>query len=464
MNTRNVGNRWWSPWPSSPLAAALPALVIAALAWTGTRSLARERYGTWVQTSAQFHEALAFCGPVAAAAASFYGARLAVRGSVLSLPSSPRVGWRTAVRHIGVLSMYCVLGYLVGLVPLVAFTADSASSGTFETWPAVTGIVALSLCVAAGYALGVTAKSTLFVPISALVTFLFLQLPNYLSSAWAASIPLQAISPEPGQYENPPVVLYRLVFAAVAIAALIVVAAVAVSGRGRYGRVLPIVIALIAPVLLLTAPLGSAPALFALEEQSPRSCMTTPQDVEVCTHQAHIGDLEALAGNVDSVLQSYGPGAHTVRYVYDRALEYSTPHAQNGIVWVGISRGEPNRGFGVQDLAAALAGQSNCPMTVDEAGRLSPQAAFASELAFWLTLDSGPDAWSVNALIHAESGEEEGPSLPVAEEATPNGRPGFGMIDARLARMSRDEIQQFVADHADRIATCTVTFDDLATP
>lgn len=463
MSTVKVRNHWWSTWPLSPLTAALPALVLAALSYIGTRSLTSERYGVWVQTSAQFHEALTFCGPVAAAAGCFYSARLAARGSVLSLPSSPRIGWRTAARHIGVLSAYCVLGYIAGLIPLLVFTVDTATSGTFAVWPALTGIAALVLCVSAGYAMGVVAKSTLVVPISALVVFLFLQLPNFFSTAWAASIPLQAISPGPGQYENPPVLLYRLVFAAVAITAAIVVAAVAVSCPSRYGRALPMAIALLAPALLLVVPLRSEAALFALETDSPRSCTSTSQGVEVCTHQANSGDLHALADNVESLLTSYGPGAHSVRHVYDRPLGYSTPYAQEGVVWVGINPDQSNAVVGAQELAAALTGQFSCPSPFDEQGRPTPQYVFAGELAFWLTLDSGSDSWSVNALGQTAT-VEDGPSLTPAEGTSLSDNVGVGMIDARLANMSRGEIRQFIADNADRIATCAVTFDDLTAP
>lgn len=452
--------RWISPWPLGWTTVLFPGAVIALLSWIGGRYITDQRYGIWVTTSAQFHESLTFAGPVAAAAGCFFGARLAARRSLLSLPISARTGLHTAVRHIIVVSAYCILGYVLGLIPVLVFTLRSATAGSLDVPVAATGIVAIMLAVAIGYAIGVAAKSIFVVPLSALVVFLLLQFPNLLSSGWAGAIPVQMIIPDAGQYENPTVVTYRIFFEIAAILAMVVVAGIIVHARPHYGRTFPVVAAVVVPLAILVVPVWYTPNLFSVETDAPMICRHTDQGVQVCVHAAHETDLAALTDTADVIFSSYGSIPGHAHAVYDRALGYSIPADRHGVLAVTVDPGPPSQSLGAQEIAFVLAGRTACSPSSGDPETDEARVKFSDALSSWLSADSGTATPGSSDTDAATVGD--GPSLPSAESGdSTQDAVAMGMVDDKLTAHGRSDIQQFIVGHASAIASCSATLDQL---
>ncbi|GAA2669707.1 MULTISPECIES: hypothetical protein [Actinosynnema] len=412
-------------WPLGPLPLVLPAAEIAAAVLMGVWGMLTWPYQEWVRTSAEFHQQLAFAGPIAAASATYLAGRLTAPDRVFALPVAPRAGRATALRLLGLLGTSCTIGYLIGLIPLVAVTASDAEHGAPHPLPVLTGVLGLWAAIAIGHLVGVLGRTALWAPLTCACAFAAV-VAGTGGDELSALLPVLHVSPIAGRVESTPFVVYRIAFFTV-IAAASVVAAVAVSRLHRVGRrPLRALTPLLVPVLLAGPALVSTPALFSLERDAPRVCRVE-RGVEHCVHAAHGSRLPIVERATAAVLDAYGAPADEVRRVYDEALrwdalvadaEAGTPGAHADVVWVVVQPASPTDHTG-QEVAALLSGLNACPAGAGEGDRVD--LAFA--LSTWL--QGGPTS------------------------------------DGPLARLTDDELRAWITVNGERLGACALGVADL---
>jgi hypothetical protein len=124
----------------------------------------------WLDRSVDVEGSIQFIGPFAAGAAAWTASREHRRSMAGLIASTPRNPWaRTAIAWL--ISLGWLAAFYAGLAAVfLSVTATQATWGALQWWPLVDGFVALVMCSAAGFAVGLRFRSWFITPLAAVGT------------------------------------------------------------------------------------------------------------------------------------------------------------------------------------------------------------------------------------------------------------------------------------------------------
>lgn len=394
------------------------AIIAGLIAYFTTRDALNAPYQVWVDTSAQTHESLVFVTSLAACSGAVAAGRLYTTGSLLQQPLRTRSSG-IALAVIGVGTACAVgVGYFVGFIPLVISTVRTASWGGPSWAPILSSLMMLMLCSMLGVMFGVLLRWIFAVPAAVIVSYLFTTAAAYGGDGWWGVTPVQLLIPQPGQFESPELVTYRIMSMGAIIVALWAVSLAIISFRKSHEAVWTVVpvAALAAIAVLVSIPVVKVPDLFALEQNPPRICSNDL--IETCVHAAHEADLASVSESVNRVFAEYGHVPSTFDVVTDRSLVLAQMHANAvppGAFAIQVGPGTPPSQV-TNDLLNELSGFHGC-MAAGQAGQPVEGQAMSSAMRSWLdsrtgrqievTPDYAPSDWTETAetqVIAAPSG------------------------------------------------------------
>lgn len=441
MNVKSrVRNSWW---PLGPAAVVAPAVLIVAVVLVMTWPMLGWPYPLWVQTSAQFHQQFTWAGLVAGTAACWYASQLHPADRIWTQPRAPRLGAPIVTRHLTVLVSWYVGAYLLALIPLVVATIVHGGIGTPDPLAMLSGVLAMVAAVMLGYALGTAVPSMVMVPITAAAFYALLVVGNAGGDSYAVVAPVLHLEPELGQRESLALVVFRIaVFVAVAVAAAGLATRclhrLATGASQVWRRLADAAMYVAVPLVLVVVSLIQRPALFTVDER-PAAVCETQRGIRYCVNVEHRPRLAALIDTVDPILARYGATPDdVVTQVWDQSLAF-------GPIDIDIARTlqiawlDPD-GVIETDIPGALAGIYSC------------------------SLGSSADTTAPELSAHSDT-EEQGRELEnvpgdILRFLTEPTEPPSGAF----AGMSVPEAQRWLAQHQQRLHTCTLTAEELPQP
>ncbi len=155
-------------WPVPVLLATIAAVAVASAVLIHGWSLITWPVADWVSVSAEFHESLVVAGPLLAGCSAWVAGSFTGRRSIVCPASATRSGVPIVVRQSVVLIGAGLLGYAVGLTPILVSTATRATVGGPDLLVLAGSVCALAVFVPVGYLVGAAlpkSLSTVAVPI-----------------------------------------------------------------------------------------------------------------------------------------------------------------------------------------------------------------------------------------------------------------------------------------------------------
>lgn len=291
-------------WPLPPAHALVPAAVVLLLVLVSTWERTSWRALDWIHFSSQIGAEARLPVAVTAGACALVAARFARPRVVFAQSWQPRAGAAAPARQAAVIVGWCLVAFLVGLLPLlVAVAAQGAGvPDPIVVAGALAGFVALSLL---GYLAGALIGSLLAVPVAVAVVFLLASLP-LVADAWGALSLQVPFPPSLGMRENPYSALYRLGF--------FLLLAVAVGWTSLWALRRPRETSPVHAVAVLVALVALIPP--HARPLPPLSYASTPEEVcseesgvRYCVHEGHTSELDDLVELATPVFEAHGrPG------------------------------------------------------------------------------------------------------------------------------------------------------------
>ncbi len=412
------------PWPLG-IVVVLPAVAIAALVLISTWPMLSWPYPRWVQTSAQWHQRYEWTGIIAGTAACYYAFRLNAADRIWTQPHAPRLGAEAVASQLGLLVGWLVGAYVLALLPLTFATALHNGIGSPSPLVMLSGVLAMTAAVGAGYVLGTVVPSAIIVPITGMALFLSFVISGIFGDEVAAVSPVLYLEPQLGQAESTPLVVFRIALYLVITLAAASLAARILSGRstGRRGAAVEIVAHALVPVVLVAVALSATPALFTVEQNPARVC-EQKRGIDYCVHQANEPQLPGMIAAFDPIFDRYGSRPATIRAVWDEALvlggELRVRDGDSTLVTRLGGDGVVNPD--VSGVVEALLGIYGCPPGADN----GDVASLYIDLTRYLSSDAPPSGV--------------------------------------FAGMSQPQMQDWIRAHQDQLRTCTLNRTSMPRP
>lgn len=356
----------------------------------GTLPEIRWPYSDWVAVSALTRECLVYVAPWAAAWCAWVAGRYLGSRSMLCLPSAPRSGIYIVRAQLRNLLGSVLIGYLLGLVPVVVVTFLGATQGGLDWIVLIGAVMVLLMFCSLGYLIGCVAGRLSSIILAVATSFGVILLVD----TWGPVVsPLRLDLISAGWHETTIVSLFRVVFFAALALSLIVAAAFVVDHRttrrtpaGYTGLVV-----ILLPVLVGVAARSADPAVALPEQNPPLECAAT-RSGQVCVHAAKAVLLPSLADTVNRVLFVVnGKPAVPVTEVLD-ADAARDPRPDTLILNL-----EPNRDtwidWAASDMAQYISGLAACRLNGSSTGIAATRSLdrydVATGIAAWITRSAG---------------------------------------------------------------------------
>jgi hypothetical protein len=411
------------------------------MTWATTRRQLAGPYQLWATASASWHETLWPSDALLVCLAALIGATLFRRGSAVTLPLRPRVSPTAVAAHALPLGAWAVLGHAVGLLPLMASTARTATAGRLLAADVLIGVAGVLLLTTVGLALGAAARHWAIAPIGALLTFLVTALPNSPTMRPVALLqPVQQWTAVPRFVPSPWTTAFTVNACLVGGLAAIVLGGYALN-RTSVSRGMALGWA-VAPLLLVVLAFAWRPEISVAATSTSAACGRAA-GARVCLHRAYARSLPA-ALRVTAVLQRAGT-APLLTEVRDVNLTDDNP----------TDIAVPRRGAVAVQIDVVPPASASETLTVEEMV-----------------------AEQVTGLVFL--GGCQGPGVPISTYDRQDAvrmqvlrLAGFGALvnrlgnthDSRtvrtLAGMSPGELSRLIARRADSIRACRLTASDL---
>jgi hypothetical protein len=352
MTDPHVRRRLLLGWPLPMFSFPLVGLVVALSTAGSTRALALSTYSTWPDVSAAWHESLVAPGAVAAGLSAAVAASLFPRRSPLSLPVRPRLGGTAVTTHLFGLVAWVLVGHVVGMAPVTAHAASTATWGHLRPLDVGVALVGLASVVATGFGVGVVLRSTKAAPVVTVMAFVLMSLPNSPALRPLALLqPVQQWTATARFVPNVFVALFSLVFAVTAVVAVVALADALLTWRNRLP---PDVVGwVLAPVVLAAVAFTWRPELYVASGDPPAVCEKV-RGTPVCLHQAYAKSLGTVSRAVAS-LEAAGADP-LLRSVTDSAL-VDPLAAGDGDVVVSVDLSRPDPALVTQSIPEQVADQ-----------------------------------------------------------------------------------------------------------
>ena len=405
----------------------LPALAVMAATILFTSPLLSWPVADWAAVSARTHTAVVYAGPLAAATSCLLAARFNQRQSLLASPVLARAGSRLAAAQFLSCLGTLLVGYLLGLAPVLADAVTRASWGSLDLLALASGGAALVGYTAAGYLAGTVLPSPLLPPIVALVTFLAIQLPAVTSPDRRSLLtPMDHSPPEAGFHENPTALLFRIGWFALVAAVGWYTAGLVLADR-RPDRRWPGRWALLPPLVPLLAAVVAVPVLATgpVPDVRPAAYCRDLPVARICLHPAHRSNMDEVARITTTLLTLTGRGGGTSPsplLVNDQAL------AGPATVQLLLPASQRATDYVAAALTDLVTGARYCPEPADDSRH--PRQRLADVVAGWLQTRSG---------VAAEN-------APYDQDLSP-----------RLAAVPDQRVTAWLSTHRTELARCGLT-------
>ncbi len=361
------GRRSWF-WPLNSLFVLLPAVVIFAVVLAGTWEMWSWPYPVWVQTSAHWHQQFTFAGPIAGAMAALWAVRMNGADRIWSQFAAPRVGSGVVARHLGLLTAWFVGAYVAALLPLTVTTAVTGGLGEPEPLVMVSGVLAMAAVTALGYVVGTLVRSLAVVPILAVALYCLDAFAAYGTDVFGAIVPQLYVDPVLGLTESTSLVVFRLAFFLAVAATSAALAATVLRRRstGQYHSPLvqarDVAVYALAPVVLVSTALVTKPDLFEIEASAEERTCETAHGLEFCVHEDNAPRLSGMIEAFEPVLARYGTTPSQFDAIWDHTLLLHQPMTALPVDGALVARLEPNGSVDTMSsgIVMALSGVSLC--------------------------------------------------------------------------------------------------------
>jgi hypothetical protein len=152
----------------NPAPLVLPLLAL--LLWITPLAQDLTPVGLWLDRSVDVEGSIQLIGPFAAAAAAWTASREHRRDMTDLRASTPRDPWAAAVAT-WLVSLAWMVAFYLGLCAIfLSVTATQATWGSPQWWPVIDALVALVMCSAAGFTLGLWFRTRFVTPLVAVGT------------------------------------------------------------------------------------------------------------------------------------------------------------------------------------------------------------------------------------------------------------------------------------------------------
>lgn len=371
-------------------------------------------YGDWAAVSAETHQGLTLAGPWLAGCCAWTAALFTVDRGILCSGSATRSGFQLVRAQLQVLCGWAVVGYLVGLAPLLTVTTLKADAGALNLLVFADSIAALLAFGCFGYLVGCILPISLASVVAVIVSFAVVLWSDPLGPV----APVWTFGVVAGQYENPVVAVFRLVFFI-----LVVVCCVAASAWWVRERTLPLTAVPVAGLLLLVFPLAlgavavhRSPPLVLHEANPPSTCSHTGE-VKVCVHAAKAALLAPLTDSVNDIRAALGPANLPTARVLDAVLWVDPSPPATVVLQLQAQQPEGWRNAAVQDMAWQLSGAAACSANygaITSADQLDA-AAMSDGVSIWLASEAGATGSGLTTEPSAVMVAQRLEQLPVQE-------------------------------------------------
>lgn len=358
----------------------------------GTLPVTKWPYNDWVAVSATTRECLVYVAPWAAAWCAWVAGRYLGSRSMLCLPSARRSGTYIVLAQLRLLLGSVLIGYLLGLIPVLVITWVGATQGRLDWIVLVGAITVLLMFCSLGYLIGCMVGRLSSIILAVATSFGVILLVD----TWGPVVaPLRLDLISAGWNETTIVSLFRVVFFGALTLSLVIAAAFVVDRRttrrtpAGYTGLLVILI----PLLFGVAARSAAPAV-ALPEQNPPLQCTAIRSGQVCVHAAKAVLLPTLADTVNRVLLVVdGRPAVPVSTVLDAAA------ARGSRSDALILNLEPNQDtwidWAASDIAQYISGLAACRQSGSSTGTAATKSLdrddVATGISAWITSSAGFD-------------------------------------------------------------------------
>jgi hypothetical protein len=338
------------------------------------------------------------------------------------------------LRHVTVVTGWCLSAYLVGLLPLtVAVAAQGAGApDPLPVLGALTGFAALTLL---GYLCGVALRGLIAVPVAVGLVFVCTSLP-LVADAWTALSLQLPFTPSLGMRESVPLGLYRLGFFLLLATAAAWTAALLLRAPRRWS----------APQFTAVAAVATAAVLphlyaFPLVTYAPGGSEVCAErdGVRYCVHEGHADELALIVELAAPVFAAYGPSEAVPAQVRDHSLAADDDEVlrgdEHGVLWTRVYPG------------------------------WDPYQQVPQEAAVWLVPDMfvcGSEG--VGSTDEGATSEQRRMSALAEFEAWLASRPfpdGSGDGAPSVAAPDADEVRDWIGRNEDRLARCEVEPEEL---
>lgn len=462
--SRTLHQGLFTPYRSIECVSILIVLALACVAFPLAESftLYSASYQLWSETSYRVLESLAFTLPLTAAASAAMAVKLFVKSSFVVDRTLRWSEFRQALVTITVLCAAAVLSYFAGHAPLLAMTVTNSTWGHLSLASVLTAIAALCFAVVLAVTIALLMRSYWSILVATLAVFVFsnivslarrlvviFDLPDELFSGWWAVSPGQHPGPLPGQVGDPLTYWYRVAIIALFIAVLAPLLKEA-SLRLRSRRRLAVlntsfIVILIVAFVIPLSGIGRPPSpqsipqglhvwhLYSLAVPDTVKCQSTG-GIEICVHPANEPELPRAIDSIRAI-QDVDPALETLDMRIIDAnvlLGQLDPDFEPNEIGVRIW---PDTGDLVgAALAEAISGNDEC-----EPG--SEAHSVSSSVFYWLSLNTENDPRITEML---QAGTLEGGTGQEFLDGYPDGY-----------------FPSIIRDHADELAACELTADDL---
>ncbi|MEK0373249.1 hypothetical protein [Corynebacterium mastitidis] len=342
-----------------------PFLLMAVGGFLATVDLLHTSFPVWQHLSVALHERLWLPGTVLVGLSVLLAVLTHPQGSMLHTPVHPRAGVRDFLVQAGVVTASSLLGYAVGLLPVLIRSVRYASWGHTHFTDVIIVVAGIALLVCCGYAVGMLTGRMMVIPLAVIVTFLLLGITvEPLWRPWGLVVPVRGIESDTRFVTSP----FTAIFAVLATALVLVFLSYLVHCRLRGGRgYLTWGLALCA--LVATAFIWR-PEIYVVDPGLEQRCHET-QGVQVCLHAAHLPARSDVDEVVTSLQQAGLSGS--LREVNDRAV---------------VDRDDPRVGEVFVDIFTGPFSENTIPASTQEGVAYSAVNSLITHGCVWLKEDA----------------------------------------------------------------------------
>ncbi|WPF66830.1 MULTISPECIES: hypothetical protein [unclassified Corynebacterium] len=342
-----------------------PFLLMAVGGFLATVDLLRTSFPVWQHLSVALHEGLWLPGTALVGLSVLLAVLTHPRGSMLHTPVHPRAGVWDFLAQAGVVAASSLIGYAVGLLPVLIRGARYASWGHVHFVDVIIAVAGIALLVGSGYAVGMLAGRMMMIPLAMIVTFLLLGITvEPLWRPWGLVVPVRGIEADTRFVTSP----FTAIFAVLATAVALVFLSHLLRHRLRGGRgYFTWGLALCAVV---TTAFVWRPEIYVVDPGLEQRCHEV-QGTQVCLHAAHL-PAQADVDEVVARLQRAGLG-ESLREVNDRSV---------------VDRDDPRAGEAFVDIFTGPFSENTIPASTEEGVAYSAVNSLITHGCVWSKEDA----------------------------------------------------------------------------